>query len=598
MRPSKSTEPLPKDLNHWRIVKTLSKHLWPHGRSDLKIRVFLSVIALILAKIIGVVVPFFFKYTVDALSLEKEPLFWPLMFIAIYGALKIFSQFFSELRDYLFINVSGYAQRTLALDVFKHLHALSLEYHLDRQTGGLSRIIERGVRGIQFVLSFILFNILPTLFELVLITVILTYNFNYKFALAAFGTIAIYVAFSLIVTEWRIQFRRRLNEADTQAHSKAIDSLLNYETVKYFGNEAYEHAAYDKGLAAYERAHIASQASLSLLNVGQQFIIGCGLIMIMMMAAYGIKEGTLTVGDIVLVNSFLIQLYMPLSFLGFVYREIKHSLVDMDKMFQILDENAQIQDKENALPIVHPKGEIVFDAVRFSYRPDREILKGISFAIPQGKKCAIVGATGSGKSTITKLLFRFYDPSQGKITFDGKDIRDLTQTSLRSEIAVVPQDTVLFNDTIGYNIHYGNPEASFEQVIEAAKHARLYDFVSHLKEGFETPVGERGLKLSGGEKQRVSIARAILKNPAVMVFDEATSSLDSHTEKEIQKSLEEVSKNKTTLMIAHRLSTVIHADEILVIQAGEIVERGTHSQLLQNKGVYAAMWKKQQEEEH
>ncbi len=595
----KERSPLPqeKDENHWQTIKILLSYLWPKSRFELRARVCLASFSLILAKLVNVYVPFLYGEAVDALSLSKSLLVVPLGVILAYGGARVLAQFFGELRDFLFANVAQHAQREIALNTFKHLHSLSLAFHLDRQTGGLSRIIERGTRGIQFVLYFMTFNIMPTILEIVLVTGVLLFKFNVEFALIIFFTLVFYIVYTLWVTEWRTQYRKEMNEKDTEANTKAIDSLLNYETVKYFSNEPHEFFRFDTALAAYEKAAIRSQATLSLLNVGQGIIIAIGLILVMFKAAQGVVQGNLTPGNFVLINTFLIQLYLPLNFLGFVYREMKQGLIDMDKMFELLETAPQVKDKPQANPLVVSKGEIEFDHVNFGYDADRIILKNISFKVLPGKTVAVVGPSGGGKSTLCRLLFRFYDVTTGAIRMDGQDVRDVTQNSLREAIGVVPQDTVLFNDTIGYNIHYGNPGLSFKDVEHAAKLAKIYDFVEHLPKKYETLVGERGLKLSGGEKQRVAIARTILKNPKILLFDEATSALDSHTEKEIQASLSQISKNRTTLVIAHRLSTIIEADEILVLKSGEIVERGTHAELLRKKGEYASMWAKQQEAE-
>jgi len=584
-----------KPENHWKTVRALSSHLWPSGRSDLKGRVLLSLFLLLLAKLVNLVVPFFYKLGVDALSAEKALITLPLGMIVAYGGARLLYQSFGELRDFVFIKVGQHAQRTLALNTFKHLHKLSLRFHLDRQTGGLTRVIERGTHAMQSVLSFILFSILPTLLELLMVTGVLFYKFNLSFAAVTFFTIFFYIVYTLCITEWRIKYRRRMNEKDNEASTKAIDSLLNYETVKYFNNEEHEYRRFDKALAGYEEAAVQSQSSLSLLNIGQGAIISVGLVLVMVMAAEGVVQGNLTIGDFVLVNTFLIQLYMPLNFLGYVYREIKQSLIDMDKMFDLLEEQSDVQDDPAAKPLIRSAGEIEFDEVYFGYQKDRAVLKGISFKIPAGQTYAIVGPSGAGKSTISRLLFRFYDTNQGSIRIDGQDISEITQGSLREAIGIVPQDTVLFNDSIGYNIGYGAPITDQAEVLHAARLAQVHDFIETLPQGYQTPVGERGLKLSGGEKQRVAIARTILKDPLILLFDEATSALDSHTEKEIQASMEAVSKNRTTLVIAHRLSTVVDADQIMVLKDGRIVEQGRHHELLLQKGEYAELWTKQQE---
>jgi ABC-type transport system involved in Fe-S cluster assembly fused permease/ATPase subunit len=584
-----------KGRNHWKTLKTLGYYLWPEQRRDLKLRVVIALVSLAMAKVVNVYVPFLYKKAVDTLSTDNIMLVLPLGIIFAYGAARILHHFFGEFRDFIFEKVSRHAQRAIALNTFKHLHELSLRFHLDRQTGGLSRVIERGTQGIQFLLSFVLFNILPTLLEILMVTVILFYKFDIRFAAVTFLSVTIYIIFTLFVTEWRLKFRREMNEKDSDANTKSIDSLLNYETVKYFCNEGHEYTRFDKALEGYERAAIRSQTSLSLLNMGQGTIIGIGLIIVMVMAGSGVVAGEYTIGDFVLVNTFLIQLYLPLNFLGFVYRQIKQSLIDMDKMFELLEVNAEIQDSPHAKPLTVDRGQVVFDQVCFGYNDNRSILHNISFIVPSGKTVAIVGPSGAGKSTISRLLYRFYDPGSGSVRIDGQDIRNVSQHSLRSAIGIVPQDTVLFNDSIGYNIQYGLPGVSHNKVVEAAKIAKIHDFVQSLPDGYDTIVGERGLKLSGGEKQRVSIARTILKNPLIMLFDEATSALDSNTEKEIQASLREVSQDRTTLVIAHRLSTIVDADEILVLKNGVIVESGYHNELLNKGGEYAFMWTRQQE---
>jgi len=584
-----------RDRSQWNTIKNLGSYLWPKKRGDLRTRVILALSCLVLAKIVNVYVPFLYKRAVDALLLEPSFLVLPLGVIIAYGGARVLHQAFGEIRDVIFANVSQHAQRTIGLSIFQHLHSLSLAFHLERQTGGLSRIIERGTRGLQFVLSFMVFNIIPTLIEIILVTVVLLYRFHFIFATTIFITIVSYIFFTLWVTEWRLKYRRQMNQKDTEANTKAIDSLLNYETVKYFGNEEHEFKRFDNALADYEIAAIKSQTSLSFLNVGQGIIIGVGLILVMALAGRGVVQGALTLGDFVLVNTFLIQLYLPLNFLGFVYREMKQGLLDMDKMFELLDVNTDIKDETDAQALNVSQGDVEFQNVSFGYLRDREILKNISFKIPGGKTTAIVGPSGSGKSTISRLLFRFYDVDKGTIRIDGQDIRMVTQRSLRSAIGVVPQDTVLFNDSIEYNIQYGNINTGKKDVIRAAQMAKIHDFIESVPQKYDTVVGERGLKLSGGEKQRVAIARTILKNAKILLFDEATSALDSHTEKEIQASLNEVSKDRTTLVIAHRLSTIIHAHEILVLKEGEIVERGDHQTLLAHDGEYAGMWQKQQE---
>ncbi len=580
---------------HWSTLRTMALYLWPKDRGDLRFRVSVAFVFLVAAKVLNVYVPFLLKTSIDQLTNNQKLL--PFAVILAYGVARISVQVFGEIRDVLFAKVAQHAQRTIALKTFMHLHHLSLDYHLSRQTGGLSRVIERGTRGIQFVLNFMTFNIVPTLIEIVLVTGVLIVRFNVSYAIVIFSTILIYIVMTLMVTEWRLKFRVKMNSEETSANIKAIDSLLNYETVKYFGNEEHEYRRFDLSLKGYEAAAVRSQYSLSFLNFAQAAVIGLGLIIIMTMSAKAVVSGEQTVGDFVLVNTFLIQLYLPLNFLGFVYREIKNGLVDMEKMFELLDVHASVADSANAVGLQVTSGDVKFQNVNFSYNSSRQILTDVSFDVPAGRTLAIVGASGAGKSTISRLLFRFYDSTSGRIVIDDQDIKSVTQKSLRAAIGIVPQDTVLFNDTIGYNIRYGNPSANDEDVMTAARLANIHDFVMSLPQGYETPVGERGLKLSGGEKQRVAIARTILKNPRILLFDEATSALDSHNEKEIQKSLKAVSKNRTTIVIAHRLSTIVDADEIIVLKKGMIVERGVHSALLSQNGEYASMWFKQQKQE-
>jgi len=573
-------------------IRTLLPYLW-----EFKGRVALAMSMLILAKLANVAVPLVFKHIVDALGQQHALLAVPVMLVVGYGVLRMFSTLFGELRDAVFAKVTQRAIRRVALKVFTHLHTLSMRFHLERQTGGVSRDIERGTRGISFLLNFMLFNILPTLFEIGLVAVILLSKYSVWFAVVTFVTLVLYIAFTLFVTEWRMVFRRTMNDMDSKANTRAIDSLINYETVKYFGNERYEADRYDEQLVHWEDAAVRNQTSLAALNAGQSLIIAFGITGLLLMASSGVAKGTMTVGDLVLVNMYMLQLYMPLNFLGFVYREIKHALADMEKMFRLLDEHREVADAPDAIPLLLGNAAVAFDKVGFAYEPQREILHEVSFDIPAGHTVAVVGASGAGKSTLSRLLFRFYDVNAGSIRIDGQDIRKVTQASLRAAIGIVPQDTVLFNDSIYYNIAYGRPGATREEVLQAARSAHIHHFIESLPQGYDTVVGERGLKLSGGEKQRVAIARAILKNPAILIFDEATSALDSKSEKAIQEELRHVAKNRTTLVIAHRLSTIVDAQQILVMDHGRIVERGTHRELLDKQGVYAQMWALQQQEE-
>lgn len=584
------------DRGNLQTLATLLPYLWPKQRTDLRARVIAAISCLAIAKTAAVSVPYFYKQAVDMLTDGSNIVMSALVFILLfYGLARLIDRSFLELREFFFAKVAQRAIRQVALKTFRHLHRLSLRFHLDRQTGGLTRAIERGVKGIEFVLAFMLFNILPTIIEIALVAVILWTVFDFWYAAVTLVTIATYIAHTMIVTEWRLKFRREMNASDQAANTKAIDSLLNFETVKYFGNETHEADRFDVALRRFEKASIQNKVSLSLLNTGQAFIIAAGLTVIMIMAGFGVRNGTMTVGDFVMVNAYLIQLYLPLNFLGFVYREIKQSLIDMEAMFGLLDENQEIEDRAEAQQLVSAGGEIVFKDVHFGYREERSILRGVSFTVPAGKTVAIVGPSGAGKSTISRLLFRFYDIAAGHIDIDGQDIRAISQASLRQAIGIVPQDTVLFNDTIYYNIAYGQPSATPTEVEEAARLANIHDFVMAQPDGYQTMVGERGLKLSGGEKQRVSIARTLLKKPLIFLFDEATSALDSQTEKAIQESLRAVSANRTTLTIAHRLSTVVDADEILVLESGAIVERGNHQSLLERDGVYRKLWQRQQE---
>ncbi|MEQ8355572.1 MAG: ABC transporter ATP-binding protein/permease [Kiloniellaceae bacterium] len=598
MRPT-TIEPGQKaSLGQFKVLANLLPYLWPAGRSDLKTRVVLAVILLVCAKLATVTVPLVLKQAVDALTTEgaaNTVLVLPLGLLLAYGAVRVAALAFGELRDTLFSRVAQNAVRRVALATFRHLHALSLRFHLERQTGGLSRAIDRGTKGIEFLLFFTAFSVIPTLIEIGLACGILWYLFDWRFAGLPFFSIVAFVIFTFKVTEWRIEIRKRMNDADNDANTKAIDSLLNFETVKYFGNEEHEARRFDTALRSYEGAAVKSRSSLSILNTGQSLIIAIAITLLMILAGQGVVAGTMTVGDFVMVNAYLLQLALPLNFLGTVYREIKQSLIDLETMFKLLHSDAEVRDRSGAPELDLRKGEIAFEKVSFGYDPRRPILKDVSFNVRAGNTVAIVGPSGAGKSTISRILFRFYDVLDGAVKIDGQDIRAVTQASLRAGIGIVPQDTVLFNDTIGYNILYGRPEASQEEMKEAARLAQIDGFVAALPDGYDTTVGERGLKLSGGEKQRVAIARTILKRPRILVFDEATSALDTHTEREIQQALAEISRGHTTLVIAHRLSTVVEADEIIVLDGGRIAERGRHGELIARDGLYAAMWKRQQD---
>ncbi len=576
----------------WRVIRSLLPYLL-----EFKGRVIAVIVLLVLAKLANVAVPLLLKDIVDAVGQPRAMLAIPVFLIVGYGLLRLFSTLFGELRDALFAKVTQRAIRRVALQVFEHLHSLSLRFHLERQTGGVSRDIERGTRGISFLLTFLLFNILPTLLEIGLVAAILFVKYNPLFAIITFVTLLLYIAFTLVVTEWRMVFRRTMNEMDSKANTRAIDSLINYETVKYFGNEHYEVKRYDDQMQHWEVSAVRNQTSLAALNAGQSVIIAVGVTLLMLLAADEVVKGKMTVGDLVLVNVFMLQLYIPLHFLGFVYREIKNALADMEKMFRLLDVNLEVEDTPNAQPLQLVHAAVRFENVNFSYDPARQILHEVSFEIPSGHTVAVVGASGAGKSTLSRLLFRFYDVNEGHISIDGQDIRNVTQSSLRAAIGIVPQDTVLFNDSIYYNIAYGCPGSMREEVLRAAQSAHIHHFIETLPQGYDTMVGERGLKLSGGEKQRVAIARAILKNPAILIFDEATSALDSKSEKAIQDELRNIAQNRTTLVIAHRLSTVVDAQQILVMDKGRIIERGAHRELLAQQGVYAQMWALQQQEE-
>ena len=579
--------------NDWATIKTLLPYLW-----QWKWRVLLALGCLVSAKLANVGVPLVLKQLIDGLTITPEQpaaaLVLPVGVLIAYGLLRLSTTVFTELREFFFARVTQRAVRTIALQVFRHLHALSLRFHLGRQTGGVTRDIERGTRAVSSLVSYTLFSILPTLVEIALVLGYLSLQYDLWFSAITLIALVTYIAFTVIVTEWRTHFRRTMNELDSKASSRAIDSLLNYETVKYFGNEEYEAQRYDDGLQRYERAAIRSQTSLSLLNAGQSLIIAAAVTLILWRATLGVIAGTMTLGDLVLVNAFMIQLYLPLNFLGVLYREIKQSLADMEKMFNLLDQHREVADMSDARPLRLQAVALQFRQVDFSYEKNRQILFGVDFEVPAGTTTAVVGHSGSGKSTLARLLFRFYDVDRGQILIDGQDLRSVTQASLRAAIGIVPQDTVLFNDSIGYNIAYGRPDATQEEIVAAARAAYIHDFIVSLPEGYDTMVGERGLKLSGGEKQRVAIARALLKNPSILVFDEATSALDSQAEQAIQSQLREIARTRTTLIIAHRLSTIADADQILVLEQGRIVERGTHASLLAIRGLYAQMWERQQ----
>ena len=576
----------------WRTVALLLPYL-----AEFKGRVAIALTFLVAAKLANVSVPLVLKEVVDALNPTQAALALPFMLLIAYGLLRLSTTLFAELRDIVFVRVTQRAVRRIALTVFRHLHALSLRFHLDRQTGGVSRDIERGTRGIGTLMSYMLFSIIPVILEFILVAAVLLTRFDWRFAAVTFSAVTVYMIFTIAITEWRTAIRREANELDSRANSRAIDSLLNYETVKYFNNEEYEARRYDESLTRYESAAVRTEASLGLLNIGQSCIIAVAVTILMIFAADGVVAGALTLGDLVLINGLLIQLYIPLNFLGMVYREIKQAQIDMDRMFRLLAENREIQDQPDARDLADAPAAVRFEGVDFSYDPNRQILFGVSFDIPAGHKVAVVGHSGSGKSTLARLLYRFYDVGAGSITVNGTDIRALKQASLRAAIGIVPQDTVLFNDTIYYNIQYGRPQATRDEVIAAAQAAHIHDFIESLPDRYAARVGERGLKLSGGEKQRVAIARAILKNPRILIFDEATSALDSATEQAIQAELEQISRGRTTFVIAHRLSTVMDANQILVMDAGRIVERGTHRELLACGGAYAEMWALQQQEE-
>ncbi|HEX4296009.1 MAG TPA: ABC transporter ATP-binding protein/permease [Rhizomicrobium sp.] len=581
----------------FRPLWMLLPYLWPKGQPELRVRVFAAVFFLLLATAATSVSPLFYGWAVDVLARTPAEMVLgaALSWIGAYTTARILMQAFAQLRDGVFAKVQYHAMREVSVQTFAHVHTLSLRFHLERKTGGLSRVIERGIKGIDTLLSFALFSIFPTVLLLVFYAAILFVKLNITIAAITVAMVAAYVWFTFAITNWRIQFRRDMNESDQDANTKAVDSLLNYETVKYFNNEGHETRRFDKSMAKYSRASIQAQISLSVLNTGQAFIMAIALGLVMVLVAYGIKDGRFTVGALVAANAILVQLYIPLNLLGTVYREITQALVDMEAMFRLLNQPQEVKDKPGAPPLAVAKGEIRFDNVVFSYEPARTVLKGISFTVPAGRTVAVVGPSGAGKSTISRILYRFYDIKSGSVTIDGQDIRDITQASLRAAIGIVPQDTVLFNDTVRYNIAYGRIGANEAEIKEAARHAQIDKFIVELPLGYDAMVGERGLKLSGGEKQRVAIARTILKNPPILLLDEATSALDTGTEREIQSALNEISRGRTTLVIAHRLSTVVDADEILVLDHGEIIERGRHSELVAAGGHYAAMWNKQKE---
>ena len=603
---SRSDAVLKARTGHVSVLRDLLPYAWPAGRPDLRFRVVVALAALILAKAVTLAVPIAYKAVVDILAGETTPgeaagisalglAAIPAMLIVAYGVGRVLMIVFAQIRDVWFSSVAQNAVRALANRTFRHLHALSLRFHLERRTGGLNRVIERGVSGVDTIMRMAVLNSIPTAVELLMIAGLVAWYFGWIYVVVVVATVAAYVWFTFAASERRIAIRRDMNESDTEAHSKAVDSLLNYETVKYFGNEDHEARRFDASMARYEKAAVRTYSSLGVLNSGQAVIFTAGMVICMLLAARDVTQGALTIGGFVMINAILIQLYMPLNFMGMVYREIKQGLIDVETMFALLHDKPEIVDRPGAEPLLVTRGEITFENVTFAYDPDRPILKNVSFEVPAGKMVAIVGPSGAGKSTIARLLFRFYELTRGRILIDGQDIRDVTQDSLRAAIGMVPQDTVLFNDTIAYNIRYGKPGATEAELREAARLAQIHEFIMTLPQGYDSLVGERGLKLSGGEKQRVAIARTILKTPPILMLDEATSALDSHTEKDIQDALERVARERTSLVIAHRLSTVVHADNIIVLDKGKIVEQGTHLELLAKGGLYASLWERQRE---
>jgi len=601
--PTRSDALMAARTGHLTVLRELAPYIWPAGRPDLRMRVVMALVGLIIAKAIALMVAIGYKAIVDLLTDEATGkqitavglAASPVLLIVAYGVGRVLMVLFAQFRDVWFTVVAQHAVRELANRTFSHLHALSLRFHLERRTGGLNRVIERGVTGVDTIVRMAVLNSIPTAVELMMISGLVAYYFGWIYVLVVLATVGLYVTFTFWASERRIAIRRDMNDSDTEAHAKAVDSLLNYETVKYFGNEAHEGRRFDSSMARYEQAAIRTYTSLGVLNTGQAVIFTVGTVVCMLLAARDVASGALTIGGFVMINAILMQLYLPLNFMGMVYREIKQGLIDIETMFALLHEPPEIVDRPGAKPLRVTKGEIKFENVSFAYDPERQILKHVSFEVPAGRMVAIVGPSGAGKSTISRILFRFYEVSGGRVLIDGQNISHVTQSSLRAAIGMVPQDTVLFNDTIFYNIRYGRPEASDREVREAAKLAQVHDFIITLPQGYDSLVGERGLKLSGGEKQRVAIARTILKSPPILMLDEATSALDSHTEKEIQDALERVARERTSLVIAHRLSTVVHADNIIVLDHGEIVERGTHQELLARGGIYASLWTRQRE---